>query len=949
MFTQLIPTVRLGALLFLFKIILFLPAANAAQQTDTLNHRNKRLPDDKAVKTGKLANGFRYFIRKNATPEKRAVLYLVNKVGSLNEHDNQQGLAHFMEHMAFKGTKNFPKNELINYLQKAGVKFGADLNAYTSYAETVYQLPIPSDDPQLLFTGIQILRDWAQDVQIEKMQLESERGVILEEKRQRKGLQQRIQEQTLPILLNNSRYVQRQPIGKEEVLKNFDPELLRQFYRDWYRPDLQAIIAVGDFNVQEMETLIKQKFGDLKNPAGAPAAQKYAVKLVNGKQFKVVTDPEISDLSIQIFNKYESSAKHTEQSLMKGLSLGFFKGMLSARLNDLARNPNAPFLKATASVDNIASGIGAATVSITVKPGETERGFKAAMLELEQVRQFGFTQAEFERTRAAFIASQAYQFQEKDKIASEVFVSKYLQAFLNDAPFPSTEFYFDFYQKHIDSLKVSDVNAWINRFYDTQKQDIFVLAPDKKGLKLPDQAVLTEWLSDVAATKLNAYKDTLAAGNLIKMLPQKGHIIKEESLPAIGTTLLTLSNGAKVILKPTDFKHNEILMSAFSPGGSSLYGEKDYQSAINAAGVIGQSGLGDFDAKSMPKKLVGKMVAVTPYISDYFEGLNAQSSATDLETCLQLIHLYFTKPRLDEVLVEGMLKTAKATVLNRYKKPANVFSDTVSAIVNGYHWRRSAVSVAKIDQINPKRSMEIYKERFADAADFTFIFTGSFVIDSIKPLIEQYLGSLPALKRKENWTDLGINYPAGAIEKTVYQGTEEKATVLLGLSGPYKPNKERNLYGSALQEILKYRLTDRLRAKESGVYTPSVSISMSRIPTPRFAVNISFTCDPARVDQLIAATKEELARLSAEGPTAEELTKFKAEFSRSMELSLNSNEYWLNLLNTSFQLAEDPQKNMGWKKDLSAVNQKAFKKQNHTLLDLKRLMKFVLLPEKEKK
>lgn len=903
------------------------------------------LPFDKEVKVGKLSNGFSYYIRRNVEPLNRAVFYLVNKVGSILEEENELGLAHFVEHMAFNGTKHYPKNELVSYLQKMGVKFGADLNAYTSFDETVYQLPIPSDHPEHITSAMQIMRDWAQDLNMEDDQIQAERGVILEEKRLRKGVNQRIQDITLPVLLNQSRYSRRLPIGTDEVLTSFKPATIKEFYKKWYRPELQALIVVGDIDVQEIEKQIKAKFSDLSKPKNAPEREVYEVPLAGKNSFTVITDQEIPNLSLQVLIKQSGTEYKTEADIRNSMLRMLFNSMLTTRLNELSKQENPPFLASSAGFSSIMAGLDAASLSATTKPNELEKGFKAVLTELERVRQHGFTQSEMDRIKETFINGQDYQYKEKDKISSNTYVKEYVQVFLKDNASPGIDYLYNFYKTHIGPIKLEEVNAFVAAYDFGSNRDMIITAPESDRAGLPTEATVLNWITEVQGKRHEAYKDEDYGNSLIESLPAKGKIVKETYHKDIDLTEWQLSNGVKVFLKPTDFKHDQIVFNSFSPGGNSLYPDSDFQSAINAPGIVAGSGIGKYDAKTLPKVLSGKILRVEPFISERNEGLNGQSSIKDLETTFQLIYLYFTAPRLDDGVIKGALNNAKTNILNRYNSPENVFADTANAILGNYHFRRSPLTLEKINEINPTRSLAIFKERFADASDFTFVFTGSLNVDSIKQLAEQYLAALPVMHRKEKAKDLGIRIPEGKITKTIYKGKEQKASVQLVLTGKYQYTESNHWNMKALQEILKIKLTERLREKEGGVYTSNVSINYGKFPKPSYSVSVSFGCAPENVEKLIQATQEEMKSLIQNGPGSVDLEKYKAEENRAIELAMKTNNYWHNNLVNRIQNNENPSEILNITKTINAITEKSVQTVAKEYLDTKNVIRFVLLPE----
>lgn len=903
------------------------------------------LPFDTAVHKGTLSNGFTYYLRRNLEPANRATFYLVSKAGSILEEDNERGLAHFVEHMAFNGTKNYPKHNLVDYLQKTGVKFGADLNAYTSFDETVYQLPIPTTDPKVVKSGLQIMRDWAQDVLMENDEIEAERGVILEEKRLRKGVGARVQEITFPILMNHSRYADRLPIGTDEVLKNFKPETIRGFYKKWYRPNLQALIVVGDIDVKEMEKMIKENFSDLINHPGSPERTAYSIALENKNNFIAITDAEIPSTSLQLLVKFPSSVLQTEEDIRNSMIKTFFNGILSLRLSELSKQDDPPFLGANVGFGNLSAGLDAIVLNVGTKPGLLEKGFKAVLTEIERVRQTGFTQTELDRVKQSFINGQEYRHKEKDKTPSASYVQQYVQVFLKDQANPGADFIYNFYKEHLAGIKLEEVNALIRQYDFNANRDIILTAPETEKGKLPNEAAILSWIKEIQQSSLTAYQDEDYNKPLISKLPSKGQIVKETKDAKIGITKWVLSNGVKVILKPTDFKNDQILMSSFSPGGTSLYPDSDYQSAINAAGIVGASGIGEYDSKALPKILSGKLVSVSPYIGEKFEGINGQSNVKDLPTALEIVYLYFTSPRLEDGIIKGLLGNAKSNIVNRYNSPGNVFGDTITAVLGNYHFRRAAPSLESINQIVPQRSLEIFKERFSDASDFTFVFTGSFQIDSIRPLVEQYLATLPSTHRKEKGKDLDIQIPGGEITKTVYKGKEQKASVQMVLSGKYKYNESNHWNMKALQEILKIKLTERLREKEGGVYTSNVSISYNKFPKPRYTVSISFGCAPENVDKLIKATQEEMELIIKNGPGTTDLEKYKAEEKLAIELALKTNPYWHNNLFSRFENQENPENILKILDEVNRITEKSVQSTAKKYLDTKNIIKFILLPE----
>lgn len=926
---------------FLF-FVLLMGSSVMAQKVE----KTTALPLDPMVRTGKLANGFTYYIRKNQEPANRVVMYLAVKAGSVLEEDNQQGLAHFMEHMSFNGTKHFPKNELVSYLQKSGVRFGADLNAYTSFEETVYQLPLPTDKPEILENGIQIMRDWAQDASLDPEEIDRERGVILEEKRLRLGVEKRMQDVYFPMVVNNSRYAYRLPIGTEEVLKNFKPETIRKFYQEWYRPGLQALIVVGDINPATIEQKIRQTFADLKEPANARRRTEYSVPLTGKNQFMTVTDREMTGTVAQVIIKHPGFALRTKDDYRAAIVRSLFNRLMSFRFSELANSPSPAFLKASAEITGFLGNASSFSATAVARPGELEKAFKSVWSEVIRVRQHGFTSAELARSKKDYMVMMESMLKEKDKTASDKYVQEYLQLFLREEAAPGIQLEYELVKELLPGISLQDISSLANKYISEQNRDVLILAPDNQKSLLPSESTFKSWLSEVSLTNLVAWKDESKSGPLIPNLPPNGKITSESVNEKLGTQTLFLSNGIKVILKPTDFKNDQVLFTGVSRGGTSLYSDADFQSAANAAGIIASSGLGDFGPADLPKILSGRQVQVKPFIGERNEGISGAATPGDLETALQLVHLYFTAPRKDAAVFANIIDQSKNGLLNRANDPSSVFSDTIAAVLGRYNVRRTGPGTEKLEQINLEKAFSVFKERFANAGDFTFVFTGSFDNTSIRPLIEKYLGSLPSGGPAEEARDLGITTPEGVITKQVFKGNEDKATVRIVLSGSYVYNEKNNVRLSALKEILEFHLLERLREAEGGVYTPSVALSTSKSPRQRFALHVSFGCAPARANDLIAATMDEVRKLGKLGPTDDDLKKFVAEEKSQIETQLRTNNFWQNYLVAKEYEREDPGSIFQINTLLDNLSLTDIQKAASTYLNGKNVISFILLPEK---
>lgn len=941
---------RKQVLILLVFLSAFTVGQSRAQQADktvapSKDQERLLLPLNPEVKTGKLPNGFSYYIQKNAAPAQRVQLYLVVKAGSILETEQQRGMAHYIEHMSFNGTTHYPKNELINYLQKGGVRFGSDINAYTSFDETVYKLPLPTADVEMLNNGFQIMRDWAQNALLEQGEIDQERGVILEEKRMKKGVQERVREKTLPVLLNRSRYADRQPIGTEEAINSFNREDLAAFYKNWYRPDLQALIVVGDIDVNDVEKRIHDLFSDLKNPKREKKRIIYDIPLSGKNQFVSITDKEQAYTVLQLYSKHKAAGFKTTDDLLTQIARSLFNRMLSARMSELMNQPTPPFMQCKSGISSLFSGLDAFTTMIVARPGETEVAFKAAYGELVRLKKFGFTAGELNRARDSYLASVENEYNERDKIPSDSYADEYVNHFTEGTASPGIAYTYQFVKKNIDRISLDDLMMLADQYRMSADCDVIITAPEKEGPTLPDDQKLTQWMGEVEKSDPTPYEDQVTVNTLLEALPVGGKIIATEKDEAIGITKLTLSNGITVILKPTTFKNDQILINGVSPGGTSLYNNEDYLSAVLSAALENNSGVSSFDGVQLSKMLSGRTLMVKPYIEERFEGIAAGAIEKDLETAFQLIYLYFTAPRKDPVIFQSVMKQQKATLSNRSNDPASVFADTVNALLGNYHYRSKAPSPERLGTIDLDRAYTIYKERFADASDFTFVIIGSFKEESLKPLLEQYLGALPALHKKEQARDLGIRVPAGKITKRVYKGTEDKAVVRLVFSGDHVYNQYNNLLLDGLKEVLLLRLTERLRENEGGVYSPGVNAVYTKNPVGTYTITVSFSCAPANVEKLVAAALDEIQKLKKSGPPAVDVDKYLVARQRGWEVMQHDNEFWYSFLVNVYKENESAHKVLTYLDELNKITSAGIRQAAGTYFNLQNMIRFELLPE----
>jgi zinc protease len=867
----------------------------------------KKLSVSPDIKIGKLSNGFTYYIRKNEEPKNRAELRLVVKAGSILETDKQAGLAHFTEHMAFNGTKNFEKQELVNFLEKSGVNFGADVNASTSFDETVYQLQLPTDSLAVFKKGFQILEDWAHNVSFENAEIDKERGVVIEEWRSGQGAGERMRSKTFPFLLKGSQYAVRIPIGTKSNLDTFKYETIKQFYKDWYRPDLEAAIIVGDVDINRVEEMIKQHFSAIPKPVNPKLRLKYGIPAGKETQTLIVTDPEQRYSVVTIYYKQpEIKEAQTDAEYRASIIRQLFNAMMSSRLQEISQRPDAPFLGASSGYGKLIGDKDALTLAAYSKDGAgISKATQALLEENERVRQNGFTQGELERAKAAALAGMENIYNERNKQESSTLAEELIRNFITKEPIPGIEKEYEMYKQYMPGIKLQEINNLISLWIKPTDRAIIVTAPEAEKANLPTAAQMLA-LVNKHQGKITAYEDKVMKGDLLAKQPAAGKIITEKKLNELGVTELTLSNGVKVILKPTKFKNNQVLISAISKGGSSLYSDSDYLSASNATTVTLYGGVGNYDIMSLQKELSAKQVSIAPFIGQYSEGISGSATPKDLGTAFQLINGYFTEPRKDTAMFKVLKQQLIASLANKGKDPSAVFADSVGYIMGSYNARRKPLTIDRVDEIKPDKAFSIYKDRFSDAGDFIFTFVGNFSVDSLKPYIEKYIASLPAAGRKETWKDVGIRYPLGIINKEIKKGRESKSTVRITFPGITQYSDLEATQLDQMAKVLEIRLREILREDQGGVYSVGVGANINREPVNSYSVTISFGCAPENVDRLTDLIMTEIKNMKANGGTQINVDKVVAEDTRSMETSVKENSYWLYNLQDKYYYNEDP-------------------------------------------
>jgi len=903
------------------------------------------VPVDPRITVGTLPNGLRYYLRANNQPQGRAELRLVVNAGSVLEDDDQRGLAHFVEHMCFNGTRHFPKQDVVAFLQSTGMRFGAHINANTGFDQTVYQLTIPTDSPAVIDRSFLILEDWAHAVSFDPDEIDKERGVILEEWRTGLGAGARMLDVQLPVLLKDSRYAERLPIGKPEIIRSFPYDRLKKFYTDWYRPDLMAVVAVGDFDVAKIEPLIRSHFGSIPAAVSPRPRLNYDVPDHPGTRYTVATDPEATSTVVTVSSIMAARDQTTLGAYRQQTIERVFGGLLSSRFAEMAQKPDAPFLDADTNRGLFAVKTAeATTLSALVPDGGVERGLTALFTEASRVAQFGFTQTELDRFRLNYMQTFAQLAASNDEHTSESLADEFIRNFMQQEPIPGIAYENGLVQRFLPEITLADVNNLAREWIPDRNRVVAVNAPKKAGVPVPDEAKLAALIKNAGGGTLTAYVDSVSAKPLLEAEPKPGAVAKTAT-KAQGVTEWTLSNGVRVVLDPTTFKQDEILFRAFSPGGTSLASDQDYIAAETADQIVAEGGLGTLSAIDLSKKLAGKVAVVRPDIGEMYEGLSGRALRRDLETMFQLIYLRFTQPRADGEAFRATIGQLNAALANREAQPDAVFEDALNAAVTQNHLRARPMSPEMVSQMNLDKSLAFYRDRFADASDFTFVFVGSFDLQTIKPLVERYLASLPALHRKEAGRDVGIRPPTGVVEKEVKKGDTPKSEVGIVFSGPFQNNERNRIILRAMANALGGNLQRVLREDLGGTYGVSVVPEFTKRPSEEYQVTITFACDPARTQDLVKALFAVVDDLKTNGPGVGQVADVQAALRRDLETDSRQNGYLLNQLAYAYQYDEAVSDPVGLRAVYDQLSVPLLRDAARTYLDTNRYVKVLLFPE----
>jgi zinc protease len=924
------------------------PAAAPVPATPSPGGEDAVLPLWPEIRHGVLPNGLTYYVLKHAKPEKRAFLWLAVNAGAVQEDDDQRGLAHFDEHMAFNGTRRFPKADIVNYLEKIGMRFGADLNARTGFDDTVYELEVPTDHKEFLAKGFDILHDWAGDVTYDPAEVDKERGVVKEEWRLGRGAQQRIFDKQAPVLFKGTRYAVRLPIGLPEILDKASRDRLYKFYKDWYRPDLMAVIAVGDFDdPADIEKQIQARFGDLKNPASERPRGTAGVPKPDGPRIAIDGDRELPSTVVSVYNVFPHRPEASYKDFRRIVVEQVYQTILNDRFAVIARRPDAPFVGADAGIASETREIDMFTRQAQAKPGKLDQAIASLFTEVLRVERHGVTDSELERARLV-IARGYEQNEAEDATAdSRTFTEELTRNFFERELVIGRKLEKELTLKYLPTITLAEMNALAKAFGGAGDRVILIAGPDTaKSPPLPTRDHVLSIIEDVAKQSIEPWEDRTSTAKLMAQPPKPGKITKETKVDAIGVTEWRLSNGARVIIKPTDYQADQVALLGSSPGGLAMASDKDYNDARFADDLAAIGGVGELDAEELQKVLAGKHVTAGASIGDTTETVEAGGSARDLETMFQLVHLEMTAPRKDDRAIQVWRTNAIDQLTNRLRVPEVVFQIQSQAVLYKNNPRRRAPEPADIDKVHPDKALAFFRDRFGDATDFTFVIVGAFDPAQLRPLVETYLASLPAKGRKEKEKDVGIRKVGGVVKQAWNLGQEPKASVQLMFHGDETWTRDKDRDDFLLGQVLQIRLREVLREDKGGVYGVRVGGTISRAPHPERSFTISFGCDPARVDELVKATFDEIAQIQRAGIGEEYLEKVRQTFTREREVRLRNNEFWLGWLSIAYTFGDDPTLVLDPSKMIARITSDNMKAAARRFLDAKQYFEPILLPAK---
>lgn len=903
---------------------------------------------DENVLIGQLPNGLKYYIRHNEDPKDRGQFWLVVNVGAMQEDPDQNGLAHFLEHMAFNGTKNFEKDQIIRYLQSIGMRFGPEINAFTSHDVTNYMLQnVPLEHPAHIDTALLILFDWANQLTLDGEEIDKERGVIHEEWRTGMGSQRRIRNAYFRTLFKDSKYASHNVIGDMNIVLNFDHEAIRRFYRDWYRPDLQAIIAIGDFDEKEVQKKIVDLFGQIPKVENPKPRTPEMIPEHDKTRVAVVTDKEAQMVQLMVFHKHPAiTERATLEYSRDKITHSLYNAMLNARFRELVQQAEPPFVMAMSNYSSMVKTSDMYMTMAFLNNPDPSDALAALLRENMRVLRFGFNESELERAKNEYLASLEKRYNERDNRKSESFAWEYYRNFTSDEPIPGIEFEYEMIKSFMPGITLEEINALAHKWITEDNRVVVLTAPEAYADALPDEEKILKIIAEAESEALEAYVDDVTDKPLHSLELKPGKVKKTKFDKSAEYYEWTLSNGAKVVIKPTKFRNDEILFSAYSKGGTSLYGDADLVTAQFTSDVIDMSGIGEFNNIELGKQLSGKVVRISPYISTLEEGFSGSTTPKDLTTMLELLNLYFMSPRADQQAFQTYMNRQRAFLQNRSNDPSSAFSDTLTNTLFNYHPRRRPMTVELLDEADFGKMADIFSERFSNASDWTFYFVGNIDPVAARPLIELYLGSIPGSKKHEQWIDRKDHAVEGVIKKRIHTQMEiPKATVVVMKGGEFDYSPRERMLLSFVSDILDVKYIQTVREDEGGTYGVSVRTSMSQYPKPTYRFMAYFTCAPERVDELTAIIYQQIELLKSEGPTQQDVDNVIQNKLKERAEQVKENRFWLRGLKFKYENGQNTLDTEAYNKLVRSITREDVQKTAQRYLDGSNVIEIIQLPK----
>lgn len=863
------------------------------------------LPFDHEILTGRLENGLTYFVREHGEPAGRASLRLVINAGSVLEDEDQRGLAHFVEHMAFNGTEDFAQSEIVDYLESIGMQFGPEVNAYVSFDETVYMIEVPTDSPEPFERAFHILQQWADALTFEPEEIDKERGVIVEEWRFGRDFSARIGDELYPALFGGSRYADRLPIGDMDIVREFERETLVRYYEDWYRPDLMAVIAVGDFRAEDAVAHIQDYFGAIPAPPRPRPRPTFTIPDHDGARYVIVADPELAYSQVSVYNKVDRVEPQTREGYRRLVLQQLYQTLMNTRLEEVARDPDTPFLFAATGRQGLTRSTGANYATAVVQPGDIEAGLRRLLAELRSVEQEGFTPEELERGKSNVLRNMENLYRERENVENSSFAAEYTRHFLTGEPVPGIPAEWELFQDFVPGITLEEVNALAGDVLVADNRIILVATVESEDHTPPTEDQLAAVVDGVDDVVVERREERELADAIVSEIPAPGQSRIVTQHEELGLTQLRLSNGIRVYLRPTDFQEDEVRISAFSPGGTSVVSDDDFVDALLATSVVTEAGVADLSAVELSRRLAGRLVEVAPYIDTNFEGFSGASSVEDLELLFELLYAYATEPRRDDAAVDRYLQRLTTLLQNRENSPDTRFSDRLTELYTGGDQRSRPMDTDRLASFSYDNALEIYRERFADLDDLVVVIVGNADLETVADLSERYLATLPTEPGGETWVPREAPHPEERVAETMEAGIEPQSTVAILFHGDAEWSRIESHRLTSLADYLRIRLREVLREDEGGTYGVGVGAQMSRIPTSRYLFQVTFRTDPARARELTDLVYQVVEDVAGGSVSEDDVGKVREAQLRSYETALEDNGFWLSNLTNLLRNGRD--------------------------------------------